>query len=131
AAHQPVFPVPEFPVLHGDLSDGPPGGPGIHRHQQPGRHPELAGVNRRVKPAFPSTQTFLPPGAELLRHTYSPTPGQTVLVFGIVQPFALHAPGQTSGPAPGPLWDHVAAALGKTGLLDEGWPKARGELLAA
>lgn len=87
--------------------------------------------HQHVKPAFPSTKTFTPPGTELLRHIYSPAPGQTLLVLGVLQPFELHAPTEQPGPVPDKLWDRVASALGKNGLLDEGWPKTHGELLAA
>ncbi|HUH41401.1 MAG TPA: DUF2169 domain-containing protein [Castellaniella sp.] len=84
-----------------------------------------------MKPAFPTLKTFTPPGTELIRHIYSPAPGQTVLVFGVLQPFSLHAQNASPTPNTDGLWDQITRALGKDGLLDEGWPKAHGEWLAA
>ncbi len=84
-----------------------------------------------MTPAFPSLQTFIPEGAELMRRIYSPAPGQTALAFGVILPFPLYPPEGGPAPAMDGLWNRVTQVLGKEGLLDEGWPKPRGELLAA
>lgn len=73
----------------------------------------------------------MPEGAELIRHLYSPAPGQTLLVFGVVLPFPLYPSDGGPAPALDGVWDRVTQVLGKEGLLDEGWPKPSGELLAA
>ncbi len=85
-----------------------------------------------MKPAFPSLNVLKPDQVETTQHIFSPTPGQNLLAFGVILPFALSAPGQAPETADeSPLWEKIRQALGAQGTFDEGWPKHRGELLLA
>ena len=85
-----------------------------------------------MKQVFPSLRILKPEHVELIRHVFSPSPGQNLLAFGAIVPFPLSAPGHPSEAAdPSPLWDKIKQALGPHATLDEGWPKHRGELLLA
>lgn len=80
---------------------------------------------------LPSFQSSLPPGAELIQRCLRLSNGQQVMALGVVVPFALHSPASPPPAWSGSLWDAVNQALGTGTPLDEGWPKMRGELLAA
>jgi len=56
--------------------------------------------------------------------------GHYVLSYGLVVPFSLHPEGPSIPQDRSPVWPWAIAAMGDNCLLDEAWPKARGEYLA-
>jgi uncharacterized protein YjbI with pentapeptide repeats len=75
---------------------------------------------------------FLKPAdTEFIHRVYSPAQGRFCLSVGLLVPFSLETQATALPDLQGSLWDIVSATLGKDTVLDEGWPKVRGEFLAA
>lgn len=74
---------------------------------------------------------FTPPQTEIVHRVFSPAPDQYAMSFGVLVPFVLNPPGQSIDVNIESLWDIIASSLGKNQILDESWPKPRGEVLLA
>ncbi len=70
-----------------------------------------------------------PDRTECVFRTVSHSSGVSSLAFGLLHVFPLHADGEQYLSEPGALWSIAEKAMGSDVLLDEGWPKARGEFL--
>lgn len=85
-----------------------------------------------MQDTLPGLKLFKPDGTDIVHRVYSPAPSQFAMAFGLLVPFSLHPPGQASNQAAATsLWEQVAKVLEKDQILDEGWPKPNGEVLAA
>jgi hypothetical protein len=71
-----------------------------------------------------------PAFSEVISRVIVDTGGRYVLSYGLVVPFALHPDGPTIPADRSPVWPWAIAAMGDNCLLDEAWPKVRGEYLA-
>lgn len=80
---------------------------------------------------LPDLKIRKPDATEIIHRVYSPAPGSYAMAFGLMVPFILNAPDASDQPAFTSIWEHAAAILDPGQLLDEGWPKPRGEWLAA
>ncbi|MFM7012882.1 MAG: DUF2169 domain-containing protein [Betaproteobacteria bacterium] len=70
-----------------------------------------------------------PDRTECVFRTLSQENGVHGLAFGLLHVFSLHPDGEANLTEPGALWSIAQKALGADALLDEGWPKERGEFL--
>lgn len=70
-----------------------------------------------------------PAELEFVHRVFSPEANRFSLAIGMLVPFRLF---DQQAPEPqGSLWEAVSRVLDKTAILDEGWPKVKGEFLAA
>lgn len=70
-----------------------------------------------------------PDRTECLFRVVSQSSGANCLAFGLLHMFALRGDAEDTFAEPGALWSIAQKAMGTDAVLDEGWPKARGEFL--
>ncbi|HBT34230.1 MAG TPA: hypothetical protein DEB15_16085 [Pusillimonas sp.] len=80
---------------------------------------------------LPGLKIIKPGRTELVHRIYSPEPDQYAMSFGVMVPFVLQASGTEQDITFSSIWEHAANVLQKNETLDEGWPKPKGEFLAA
>jgi uncharacterized protein YjbI with pentapeptide repeats len=72
-----------------------------------------------------------PPSTSRIFCTYTALDGVRLFSYGLLYPFALNETGQATIADPlFSVWSLTAQALGEEAILDQGWPKTRGEFIA-
>lgn len=71
-----------------------------------------------------------PSFSEVMSRVILDTTGRYVLSYGLIVPFSLHPEGPSIPQDRSPVWPWAIAAMGDNCLLDEAWPKTRGEYVA-
>jgi hypothetical protein len=70
-----------------------------------------------------------PSSAEIMKRVISPSNGEYALSYGVITTFPLHPDAPLDNPSISQVWPIALPNIGETGILDEGWPKTRGEFL--